>query len=544
MYRRMLISLIAVALVVTVGCLDDNDGIHPGWDEPVTPEGPYEMEDAVVYFDRGFEQLMVVRTGLDDDGPELDVERHDTGIEPGEPAISEDGETLFLVNRGDLPGYETLSIFEIDEDDVERQDVDLPSFYDEITVDPEGDFVLLSNSGEDLTPVQPEHELGIVDLRDGEPEFRRATLKTRARTPEFLPPFEMGGQEHRRAVVTGTNRVSIVDLEAETGDNEDRLVRLTTTEADTVEPTDLLFYPPSENRPDFASLFVLDDRSDDVTQIAIQPSIDESAKFPLDLSLNQLAAGQQPRAIEVVELDDVGQRLLALDGLSAEFSLVDVTSAESATFELPMNSPATGMKSYEVTTEEGETRTRVLVYSTNSNLVAVIRPEMIAVGGDTPTLGESIAEIRLGASPSEIVIDEESARAIVLHSGGDDGFSMIDLDRKRDVSWRGRNLSEVVFAGDAAYGIFGDSPHVARFDPVARTSRHFELPDQPRELFVGVSAETVLIQHPGDGGRFTAVGQEALETDRGGLFDDARLFEQVYLNDVLDRPVFEDDADE
>lgn len=554
-------SAAVVAAVALGGC--DYDP-HPGWDEPLAPEGPYEMEEGVAYLDRDFETLVMVRSlaDIDDeeqedeqeagDGPTLEVERFETGIEPGEAAVSADGEQLYVVNRGRLHGDESLSIFEIEDGDVERTDIDLSSYYDEITVDPEGEFVLLSNTGDEQTVAQPLHELGIVDLREDEPEFRRATLRTRAGTPELLEPFEMDGIPERFAAVTATNRVTLVDLNAAEDELQDRVVPLTTSETDEITPTDLVFDPPvideDDQLPERASLFVLDDTSDSVTQVLIQPSIDQEADHRLDISVNQPAAGDRPRAIEVVHLEDVGQRLVVLDGQRAQFSLLDVDSEQSATFELPMGGPASAMKSYTREVEvDGETRrqTRILVYSNTSELMAVIRPEAIAVGGETPIVGDAVDEIRLDSPPSSVALDEQLARAVVLHDGGDDGFTVLDLETNQELVWDGANLSQVVFHGeDAAYGLFADSPHLARFDLTTNTSRHYEIPDVGEALFVDPGGETLLIQHEGDAGRFTTVPREVVDAREGGLFEDARLYEHAFLHELLERPVFEEDDED
>lgn len=545
--RLSMVMVVAVA-VIAVGC-GDEDELHPGWEQSVSPEGPWEMNDAVVYYDEGFEDLIVVRSTLDDEEkPQLDVERHETGPEPVEFEVSADGTELYVLNAGELPGEESLSIFEIDAEDVERQDVDLTDFYDEITPDPEGDYVLLGNSGDGDVVSQPLRALGIVDLNMLEPEVNTVNLtQARAEDPVFLPPFEMDGETERLAVVTATNWISLVDLEAGDADPHDRSVPLTLSEADEVEPTDFVFQRPTGANPDRASLFVLDDRSDDITQVSLQRPVAAGAQHRLDLSINQLAAGDSPGAVEVVELEEAGQRLVVLDDQSPEFSLVDIDSGESATFELPMADAGDGMHAFTKRIHEGGEeylRPRVLVYSRNSELISIIRPEAIAVGSDTPTLGDSVDQIRLESTPSEVIVDDDNERAVVLHAGGNDGFTILDLENNRDIPWWGENLGEVVLDDGVAYARFANSPHISRVDLVAGSSHDSEIPDVPEELFVEPGGDTVLVQHAGDSGRFTSVPEQAVAEPQGGLFDEARLFEQVFFRDVLDRPVTEDEADD
>ena len=547
-YSPPTLALAALA-VLTLGLAACEEEPHPGWSQPLTPEGPYEMEDAVVYLDRGFNDLLVLRSDIDDGDPDVAVERIDIGAESGEPSISADGERLYLVDRGELPGDESLNIYDVDDTSVEHSRLEISGhFYDQITVDPEGDFLLLSYTGQQEAVAQPLNELGIIDFRSGEPQFRTATLGgIRVQDPEFLPSFELDDdQQERLAMVTATNWLALVDLNAEEGQVPDRRIPLTTSESDEIEPQQVVFQPPQHGdedggRTSNASLFIIDDRGDDITQVIIEPSLsDEGHRF--DPWINQLAAGNRPQALEVIELEGAGQRLVVLDGQTGQFTLVDVASGESATFSLSMSQSPTGMIAYDRIDEEG-TKPRILVYSTTSPVVEIIRPEVISIGGDSPSLGESIRQIRLEATPSEIMVDDDTNRAIVMHSGGNDGFSLINLDQKRDFAWLGTNFSEVVFDDrtGTAFGLFRGSSHIAQLDPLAETTRTFSIPDTPERLYVAPGGETVLVQHPGESGRFTAIPQTAFDEPQGGLFDDALLFEQVFLHDLLERPATDDD---
>lgn len=530
------LALMAAA-VVLVGCGNE---LHSGWDEPLDADGPVEMDDAVVYLDRPFEEVIAVRPGIESGEPKLDVQRHFAGSNPGAMAPSADGQTLYVVNRGERNGEESLSIIDIGEDDIERDNLDLGSFYDQITVDPEGDFVLLSNSGEAETISQNINELGIVDLREDEPEFEVTMLRTPAQNLEFLPAFEFGddaGQTERFVAVTAANQVAIVDLNAEPQSADRyRRVPLTTTAVDERIPEQLVFDPDADSGG--ANLFVLDDTSDVVTQISMAPAVDAGSARRLDLSASQLAAGQRPQAIDVIDIDDAGKRLLVIDGQSAQFSLVDIDSNEWATFDLPTGSPATGMQRYSVVgDDESSHEQRILAWSPNSEIVAVIRPETIDLGSDVPTLGQSVESIRLQAPPSKVLMDADgsSNSAVILHRGGNDGFSVLDLERNSDIAWTGRNLSEVVFDGGMAYGVYDNTAHMERFDPQTGASRTFALPDFGEELFWSGNGRALMVRHPGAAGRFTVFPRDEY------LNDDAQVFEQVFLTDVLDRVETDDE---
>lgn len=525
-----ILALAMVALVLA-GCEEE---FHPAWEEPLTVDGPVMLEDAVVYLDRGFEEIVVIRSDVRGGVAELDAERHATGARPVEMEQSADGSSLYVINRDG----ESLSIFSIDDDDVERSDVELNSVYDEITVDPEGDFILLSHSGaaEDAI-LQNRNELGIVDLRDGVPdEVRVLTLPVQPDSLEMVPPFELGGESQRMIVALAPSEVALVDLNADAELDQVRSWPLTVSQADALRnPVQVVFDLPAGDDPDMASFFVLDDRSSDVTQLVIQPPIDEDATRKLRLSINQLAAGDSPRHIAVLELDDVGKRLLALDGDSPKFTLVDVSSGESATFDLRMSVPAEKMVTYTVyLPDEERSEKRVLAYSTKSSLVSIIRPESISVGSETPTLGRAVEEISLSAPPMQVLLGEEAepSRAVILHPGGNDGFTALNLQTNRDTSFSGFNPTQVAFDSQTVYGIFANTPHLVRFNLISGQYAVHELPLAGRDIYLSPDKESLIVRHRGKSGVFTTLPQGSLEAE------DARFYEHIFFDGLLDRPAY------
>ncbi len=526
--RRILV-MVAVALIVA-GCGKEP---NPGWDEPLEPVGPVMMEHGMVYLDQAFEELIVLRPQVEDEQAQLEIDRVETGALPVQMEPSASGRSLYVINRDE----QTLSVFDIGSEDIERSDVDIDGVYDQITVDPEGEFILLSHSGNAPDAiVQNVNEVGIIDLRGGVPQqIEVVTLPTQADNLKFMPPFQLDGTSERLVVAMATNEVSVLDLNATEDYDRVRRAPLTISQADELEPTDVVFNPPSSERPDHASLFILDASSDDVTEIVLQPSTREDEHRRLALTFNQLAAGNQPHRIAVLELnlDDERRtkRLFALDGQQPQFSLIDVDSGESVTFDLPMSSPADGMEVFSMEVP-GESRVekRVLVYSRDSELVAMIRPESIAVGSDTPTLGRTIEEMRLSATPSQIIMagGANPDRAVALHSGGQEGATVLNLAANQNWWLSGFNPSQMVLDGRTAYGIFGNTSHLVRVNLESGQTTSFELPDRGRSLFLSPDKESILVRHDGVDGRFTILPRATL------LPDNARLFEHVFLHGVLD----------
>lgn len=534
---KIAVTMLAVA-VFAAGCGFE---LHPGWDGPLQPDGPIQLHEATVYLDTDFEQLVVLRQGIDDEEPTLDVEYHDTATRPVAMEKSADGRFLYVINRGERHGDQSLSVYRIGEEEVERDDVALDAFYDRIDVDPEGDFVVLSSTGEDDEAiVQNLQAMAVVDLRGGVPE--EADVMTLRRVPEeieFLPPFTMDGQSHRLLAVTATNNIEVVDLNADHDASPTYRAPLSLGELDEFVPRQVVFEPPSntgeEDGIEQASLFVLARGQSEVTQIQMQTPQDENATRSLSLSINQLAAGSNPGLIEVFELGDGKRRLLALDSGNSEFTLVDVDSQESATHSLPLGGPASGMELFHTPADDGGVEQRILVYSTTSQFVAVIRPENIALGDQAHNLGTTVEEIRLEASPSEVRMREGDGadRAVVLHAGGNDGFSVLKLDLNQAVSWRGSRLSAVQFDGRHAYGIYANEAYLERVDVETDRSTRIPLPQRAIELHLDRRSSAALVRHEGEAGRFTVLNRASLEPE------DGRLYEQVFLNGVLERPAEE-----
>lgn len=540
---KIAVALVAVAVMAT-GCGDASSAEDALVDEHLSLGQPVVMNNAMVYLDGASEEIVVVRSTVDGDTPRLESMRHPTGERPVQMKPSADGTSLYVLNRDD----QTLSVFEVGDDNVERSDVALDSVYDRITVDPEGEFVLLSNTGEATDAVaQNLNELGIVDVRDEIPERADVrSLPVAATDLRVGPPFEMDGESQRLAAALAPDEVAIVDFHAEEDYDQVRTAPLSPGDSKHVhQPTQVLFdVPPEGSERELVSLFVLDDRGSDVTQIMVQPSIRADQHHKFDVSLNQLAAGDNPEHIAVLDLDEVGKRLVALDGSSAEFTVVDISSTEAATFDLPMTHPATDLHTYyHDVPGQDRIEKRVLAHSPYSSRVAVIRPEQISLGSQTGSPGQAVDSIRLSQPPSTVLIDDSGDvvdRAVVLHAGGDDGFAVLNLETNRETTWTGHTLSHMTVDGSHGYGIFTNSPHLLRVDLEEFRYQTFELPQTGRQLHLSADDQTVLVQHDGAAGRFTVM-------PRGDLgLENAVQFDHVFLAGILDRggDVEDEDTDD
>ncbi len=487
-----------------------------------------DVGDRLAFLNRATGQSIIIDP-VREDGPALSITSTTIGEAPGASAVASDAASFYTVDE------ESETLVVVDPATGERSEVQLDSPFDRMEVDPEGEFVLLYFSGQSDENVVARNlnEIGIVDLRGSTPEATFLTLASRPLAITFAPPFEIGGERTRMAAVASRNEVTFLDLE-ELDDVDEALreVPLTISEADAARvPADIQFdVTPTEEDPDVIRAYILTDESNDVTEVSIQPSILDEAERKFDLSVNQLAAGTAPGAMRLLELE-AGSRLVALSRTLPEFTVVDVASGESATFALPLATAAQNMLVYRTTVEvagEPKEELRILAYSRASLLVAVIRPETIAVAGDEPTLGRSVEAIRLEKFPERVEFsDQQPDRAIVFHPGNRAGFTILDLRKNNDIPIQGGSLNDIHFDGDFAYAVYRSLDNMTIFGLDGHPI-NFELPYQGDDVFYDVEDDLIVVRHPGESGIFTVLdGSEPTP-------DNARVYYDVFLQNVLD----------
>ena len=490
-----------------------------------------DLEDRQVFVSRSAQRAVVVDPVRDGDEVRLNITVQAAGDDPGASAVAADGETYYVVD-------EASSMLRIvDSRSGAATDVPLDSAFDRIAVDPHGDFLLLYFSGDQSGTIVARNlnEVGIIDLR-GDPEASFLTLSSRPTAIEFAPPFAFGGSDQRLAVVSSVNEITVLDLE-ELDDPEEALreVPLTISEADRLRrPVSIAFdVSPRDDEPDTVRVYVLAEDSDDITEITVQPAVLEDAARKLDLAVNQLAAGISPGRMLLLELDG-GTRLLAIDRTNPRFTLVDTDSGESATFDLPMSAPARELLVFDTTVDvdgEPQPERRVLAYSENSTLIAVIRPETIAVEGDEPTLGRSVEAIRLERAPSRIELAAgQPDRALVFHAGFSAGFTILDLRKNNDIPIQGGTLSDVHFDGTSAYAVYQTLANLTIFGLDGHPT-NFDLPAAAVDIFFDAEDELLLVRHRDPAGMFTVLDA------RDPTPANARVYNAVFTHQLLDQEI-------
>lgn len=545
---RALVALLGCALLgsTLVGCIEEREP-SANWDSAWRVSEPIVVNGDMLFVNQTLEQVIRLRPSRSGEAIDLKVERAKTGADPGVHALSADASHLFVINEQHGEQGATLSAFDLNADTLEAKTVALDSAYDRVSVDPAGEFLLLSFTGASGDFIARNlNELGIVDLRGGISGAEKAsfeTLSKRAHGIEFAPPFRFGDQAQRLAVALSPSAVTLVDLLA--ADPVDRLreVPLTISQADQLKtPVQAIFDVTSENAAEDSglgqsvSLYLLTDRGDDITRVTIQPSARPESARKFDISVNQLAGGSNPARMALLDLAEVGTRVITVDKMQPRFTMIDVHTGESSTFALPMTRPATELIVYQVLDETGAqpvAQTRVLAWSRETELAAVIRPESIAIGDETPTLGRSVEALRLQAPPRSVEIDESSggARAIVRYDGLGAGFTVLDLDANRAVPIQGASLGAIYFGQSLAYGTFRGRPYMGIFDLSTGHPSTYELPYEGKHIYVDDADELIVVQHLDASGTFTLLNAETPTPQHAKVFNDV-FFQDLFQQEL------------
>jgi len=539
------LALTLTAALVACGSTSPRD-IGP--DQSLEISEPLRAGNSLIYLDRTREQILSVsaeRSG----GPALAQRRADTGQRPVDIEIGPDDQRAFVLNAGS----ESLSVYDLEGDDLSRQNVQLDSGYQSLTVGPAGDFALLTfdTDNPDTCDVACNlAEIGVVDLRNGVPdEAEFVRINNQASELIFAPDFALDGADQRLVAALTPSQIAFIDLTALTnGDerNEKRYAPLTTSQAERVrQPTKAVFHisNPEDAGPN-VDLFVLTEEGSDITQIAVRPTVNPDSDTKYDISINQLAAGDSPRDVTVLE-GDTSTRLLTIDRQQAEFTLIDVNSGDSNTYELPMATPPSGLLQYTTVTgvddpnAEEQSRRRVLVYSSRSRLVAIIRPETIALRDDNPILGQSVEALRLPATPNDVRMDAstEQERAIALHSGGGTGITVLDLrpNNLSAIPIQGSALADVQFVGNGAWSLFRGNANIGRFDLSNGHPTTWELPASGEHILFDDENQLALVDHQRFFGSFTVLDTAEL-TAGGDAVDNATYNEGIFVRDYFQQP--------
>lgn len=499
------------------------------WTEMQSTFGPIQAGEELVYLDQARDELVMVEPTRSALSGELKTERMAT---MGQVSLVEalgDGQSIYVLGGGATPELRLHNIVEGG-----TRTIALNSPYDRTDIDPYGEFMVLRHSGsQNIDEARNLNEVAVVDLREGaEDSADVLTLFNRARDVVFAPPFELDGQAYRIALGLSTSEITLMDLDAEQPADRLRAIPLTVSQADTPRtPVQVeVVVEEDPQMPGTVSIFVLTDVGSDITQIVLQPAARAESNRRLDIAINQLYAGARPVRFEVMDLEGVGRRIFAIDGGQPRFTMVDVLSGESDSYALPLGRAAGQLVRFEAPAESGAgSEARLMAYSPNDTLVAMIRPELITLSSETPTVGRSVEAIRLQSAPRQVWVDEAERlqRVVVAHHAG---FSLINLVTSRASFIDGAGvLSGVVLHEGEVFGVYEDSAGVVQLEIESGRTSSARLDLRARSVALIPSQDLLVVDHGGAGGTLTVIPTNDLQTAR------ARSFFEVTRQRVLSR---------
>lgn len=509
--------IVLAALVGLTACGPD---ASDRWDQPLSVVGPIETATGLAYIERTTSQVFMLDADRDGERATLSVQKGRLGKEVGQSAVSADGKTLYVVDED----REVLQFVDV-ADPSKIEEIELSGDFDRITVDPHGEYVILSFTGADDGNVVARNlnEIGVIDLRGATKTATFTTLSTRANSFAFAAPFSLGGVPQRLMAVLSNNEVTVFDLLADNDEDRLREVPLTVSEADVVRVPQQVIFDTSD--PDKLDLY-LRTQDSDISRVTVRLAPDGASRKLL-LSTDKLTVAY-PAAMEVLTLPNGSTRLLALTG--TQFTLVDTVSDVSVTLPLPISRPATRLLPFTTTVEEdGNLREelRVIAYDPGSPLVAIIRPELIPIEGDEPTVGRSVEAIRLESLPERIELSTSVAdQAIVFHPSS--GFSLLNLQKNNDIPIQGGALKDVLFDGTFAYVVYQTLPNLTVFGNDGHPT-NFELPTFGTSVHFDVESEVLIVPHGTGFGTFTVLDANAPTPET------ATVYQNVFLENFLGR---------
>ncbi|MEZ4460588.1 MAG: hypothetical protein R3E66_12850 [bacterium] len=510
--------MIVAALVGALGCGDDASS---RWDEPLSLVGPIETVNGLAYIERSTSRVYTLDANRDGEKAILDIKTATIGKQPGASAASADGKSIFVVDED----REVLQIIDAT-DPSNIEEIELSGDFDRITVDPYGEYVILSFSGasDENVVARNLNEIGVINLQ-GTKSATFTTLSTRANSFAFTKPFDLSGSAQRVMAVLSDNEVTIFDLLADNDEDRLREVPLTVSEADALlVPQQVIFDTSKEDKLD---LYIRTQNSD-ISRVTVRLAPDGASR-KLQLSTDKLTV-DRPAAMEVLTLSNGSTRLLTIAQNAARFTLVDTVSDVSVTLALPINNPAAFLVPFVTTVEEDGTlreEVRVIAYSPESSLVAVIRPELVPIEGDEPTVGRSVEAIRLDNLPERIEMSTSVPdQAIVFHPRS--GFSLLNLQKNNDVPIQGGALRDVLFDGTFAYVVFQTLPNLTIFGNDGHPT-NFDLPRNGTSVHFDQDSEVLIVPHSSNTGEFTVLNANDPRPEN------ATVYQNVFLNDFFGR---------
>ncbi|MFI5307338.1 MAG: hypothetical protein ACHQ53_08300 [Polyangiales bacterium] len=298
--------------------------------------------------------------------------------------------------------------------------------FDRLEQSDDGQYALLFKSGTAGRLLDNPNEIAIIDLlKDPKSAVTLRTLTSSGDTPQsvvFSPEMTILGQSRRLAVVLSNASVSLIDLA--NLDRQETTVELSAAGTTSVKPAQVMFNGSGA----LAEVYLRGDGSSDVfvfTLTARPGGVTDSTGQHNDFrpTIDQLPVNGIPSDMALYGAG-ADARLLVLSGSSMQAAVVDVSTSQVTSVQLP--SPATQVLLFMgESPRDRQSVQRALLYQPGATSVMFL---------DLPDLADrgsrNVEEVSLDAAISSLVpmVEDNQDQVLVIHPDG--GVSVLDLQAR------------------------------------------------------------------------------------------------------------------
>jgi hypothetical protein len=444
--------------VVAMGCGER----EAKWDAPLPENGQAKwvgLSDAVAISDDGLERIVFVAAKDSESISTSDVQ---VGKNLRRLIKDPTGDRIYALSAGEIPREDpedqkpSLSVIDGGAEAELFQRYELDGVYTDLTLDPEGQWVVLMGSDEGENTVTNPNELILIDVTDKERDPVKKTIRSFGGRPQrltFTSTLDFPDGTSGRLLLVETERdLAVIDL----GHLE--------------EDETTVGFPETENGSIPRSTSVTfdnglpDDSTDTRLAIAFQGSSDvvliemiaeAGHRFTL---LPRLAnVGGVPASIAFVATDQ-GTRLAALLGTKPQAVLVD----PATTIAEPIDLPAAFTQFLRVTDPASDAKDEALLWGLQAKGIA-----FWSLGETGEQAFRSVEGLDLQAGVQSVIDVPGKPRQKLLKSGTGTQFYILDLDSRQafPMLTRTSDINLVLSPdGQRAWALPGHSTKFARID--------------------------------------------------------------------------------
>ena len=490
-------------------------------DQELVELGPLSVGEYFVSLNASYNELWTLRAT--DDGVERSV------IPLSEPAgairATPDDRIALLSN-----GEPMLTIIDPAQPLVGQQ-FDLDSGYNAIQFSDDGAFAVLffapntQGYGNDIL-INP-NEMSIIDLREGTQEVF-SLRGPRPNNVQFLDPVTFADPTRLRRFITvfAENTVSLVDLEAESETDRQRMVPLVSPESErTLVPREVLASRDDPADPNDLKLFVRASGTTDLYVIDVIPSVDGATR-ELQPSINQISTNSVPADLISFEAGSGASRrefLLVAGGSARSVTVIDVQT--SATTEITLDRQVDASIVWEDVDEFGNVVPRALLYAVDSDLVYFARLDELARQGMGALRPQRLSN---PVEHVELVEGGTRTRAVVRYQNGS-GVGILNVDDRFEYPIEATlTLGQFAIVGDLLFTAVPGASALGVVHLENTATGQVELPGVAQWLVHGQANNTLLVTHDDPTGWFSLVNITDLEQTPHEIVG-------LYLDGIMDR---------